>query len=153
MENLQRSLFERCVIDSSVILSSLNPDDCFYEESCEFLMRVKQDSLPCFMSSLGLMECLQVYYRQMQDLDKLDAVFQSFIDWNLDRRLLRFIDLEASFLAYFVAHQHKLSTKTSDSIMALTAKRLNCPLVTWDKQLLAQSGEEFQVVKPNEFFV
>jgi predicted nucleic acid-binding protein len=137
-------------IDSSVFLSGLTTTDPSFAVSKAFLKKIVTGNILIIVPVLVLFEVLHAYFRNTKDLKKTDEVFQNFIDLNIEKKI-RFINIEADFLSYFVARHYEIDLKTLDSVIALVAQKNHCPLVTWDKKLLKNCKGKIQTMTPAEF--
>lgn len=140
---------QKITIDSSVFISSFISNDPHYRDSKKFMAQIIKQQNQILIPITSLMEILHAYFRATNDLNKTDELYQKFIEWNLTRQI-RFLNLEAEELIYFTAHHHRFNLKTADSLVALTAHRQKCPLITWDKQLL-KASPAIDVMTPKEF--
>ncbi len=95
-------------------------------------------------------EVLHNYYRASKNMKETNEVGEEFILLN-QIKMLKIITMEASVLAEFVADHHHFGIKTSDTIVALCAKKSKIPLITWDKQILNISSRTVRTLTPNEF--
>lgn len=138
------------VVDSSVVISSLIESDPSHEFSRNFLSELKKKKQQIILPILAVFEVLHAYFRLCKDQEKTDKLYQALIDWNLTG-FLRIANLEASFLVYFTANHHLFPIKTADCVMALTAHRLQSPLISWDKQLLKNAKKNIQAMTPEKF--
>ncbi len=64
---------------------------------------------------------------------------------------LQISSLEADFLTHFAGHHQQFPLKTSDAVVALTAHREHCALISWDKQMLKVASKEIEVFTPSEW--
>lgn len=138
------------VVDASVLLANFVPHENKHALAKQFLERVKHRKLTLILPVITFCETLQVYFRIFQNRDAQDRLFQEMIDWNIQKNL-RLMNLEAAFLTYFAAHHTLFALKTSDSVLALTAKRFKCPLISWDKQLIQNARPHVQAMTPEKF--
>lgn len=141
---------QKVVIDASVFISSISKDEHFYEDSVALIKKVALEGIQVIVPILTIFEILQSLYRKTHDLKKVDRVYQQLIDLNVSKSLT-IIRLEADFLAFFVTHHHKFPLKTSDAVVALTANRERCPLISWDKQMLKVASENVETFTPKEY--
>lgn len=141
---------QKIVIDASVFISSFSKEEQFYKDSVALIKKIVTEQIQVFVPMLTIFEILQSLYRKTQDLKKVDRAYQQLIDLNVSQSLT-IINLEADFLAYFVTHHHKFPLKTSDAVIALTASREHCPLVSWDKQLLKAASKQIETYTPKEY--
>jgi predicted nucleic acid-binding protein len=141
---------QKVVIDASVFISSVSKDEHFYKDSVALIKKVAAEEIQVVIPILTIFEILQSLYRKTQDMKKVDRVYQQLIDLNVSKSLT-IIRLEADFLAYFVTHHHKFPLKTSDAVIALTAEREHCPLISWDKQMLKAASKNVETYTPTEF--
>lgn len=138
------------VIDASVFLSSLVTHEKYHQESRKFFGMIKKNKIKVHIPILTVFEILSSHFRLINDENITDLIYKELIEWNLTRDL-NIINLEANFLVHFTAHHYLFKLKTSDTVVALTAHYLGYPLVTWDKQMIKESRDKFEVMTPAEF--
>ena len=137
-------------VDSSVFLSSLFKDETNHEISVKFLNCLKKKKIQIIIPMIVYFEVLHNYYRASKNMKETNEVGEEFILLN-QIKMLKIITMEASVLAEFVADHHHFGIKTSDTIVALCAKKSKIPLITWDKQILNISSRTVRTLTPNEF--
>lgn len=147
---MPRAKNKTIVVDSSVIISSLIESDPFHKFSRNFLSELKRKKQQIILPMLAVFEILHAYFRLCKNQEKTDELYQALIDWNLTG-FLRIANLEASFLVYFTANHHLFPIKTADCVIALTAHRLQSPLISWDKQLLKNAKKYLIAITPEKF--
>lgn len=147
---MPRAKKKTIVVDSSVIISSLIKSDLYHEISRNFLTELKKKKQQIILPVLAIFEILHAYFRLCKNQEKTDELYQALIDWNLTG-FLRIANLEASFLVYFTANHHLFPMKTADCVIALTAHRLQLPLISWDKQLLKDTKKYITALTPEKF--
>ena len=142
---------KRIAIDASVFIAKFIPEEPHHEISQKFIEAVIQSGVQIMIPVWTLFEVLHAYYRRSDGaLEKTDGIYKNFIEWNLTRQI-RFVNMEADFLVYFTAHHHRFSLKTADSVVALNAHRLKCPLITWDKKLINSIKGRVEAMTPEKF--
>lgn len=141
---------DKLVIDASVFLSSLFHDEENSEISGKFLEMVKTKNILIVLPMLTLFEVLNTFHRVREDSEATELLHQSFVNMNVSKGLI-LLSLEASFLAHFFAYHERFDLKTSDAIIALTAHREKCPLISWDKKLLKESSKHLNAYTPEEY--
>lgn len=141
---------KKVVIDSSVFLSSFLPNEENSKASKEFFEVIQSEKITIFLSMLTLFEVLHSYYRVTKNSQATEQVHQFFIDLNISKGL-KIMSLEAAALAHFVTRHEDLDIKTSDTVIALTALREKCPLISWDKQMLKAAAKEVEAYTPTGF--
>jgi len=141
---------DKLVVDASVFLSSLFHDEVNSKISAKFLAMVKERNILIVLPMLTLFEVLNTFHRVRKDSEATELLHQSFVDMNVSKGLI-ILSLEAAFLAHFFTYHECFDLKTSDSIMALTAHREKCPLISWDKKLLKESNKHINAYTPEEY--
>lgn len=141
---------DKLVIDASVFLSGLFHDEENSEISGKFLETVRQKNILIVLPMLTLFEVLNTFHRVRKDSEATELVHQSFVDMNVSKGLI-LLSLEASFLAHFFTYHEYFDLKTSDAIVALTAHREKCPLISWDKKLLKEANKYINAYTPEEY--
>lgn len=138
------------VVDSSVFLSALIPEDVFHTQSVRFFSHLEENKIPILIPILVLMEVMQVGYKKMKDPQLLHSWMLTFTRLN-DAKGLRMIPLEAMFFSNFLKFHVSFPLKTSDAIVSVTAAMENLPLISWDKQLVKASRHLVEAHTPSEF--
>lgn len=141
---------KKLVIDASVFVSTFSEGEEFHAESRAFFEEIMGGKTDIFVPILTIFEILQTFYRNTNDTKRVDRINAYLIEMNMSQRL-KVINLEADFLAYFVTHHHEFPLKTSDAVVALTAEREHCPLISWDKQMLKAASKNVETYTPTEF--
>ncbi len=140
---------KQLVVDSSVFISNLISGETNHASSRRFFSFANKNNITLYLPMSGLFEVLHVYLRK-SNKQKRDQLYQKIINANM-KGGIRLINLEATFLLYFVAFHELFSIKTADTVIALTAHRLKLPLITWDKQLIKGSQKNITAMDPETF--
>lgn len=143
-------MYKKVSIDASVFLSSFALNECHSSVSREFFSVVKNKGYVVFIPVLTLFEVLHVYYKHTGDPNLTERILQKFINLNASKTLF-FLNMEADFVTYFTMHHYKFSLKTSDAIVAITAQKSKCPLVTWDNQIIKACNKHIEAMTPIQF--
>lgn len=138
------------VVDSSVFLSALIPEDAFHTQSLRFFSHLEEKKTPILIPILVLMEVMQVGYKKTKDSQLLRSWMLTFTRLS-EAKGLRMIPLESMFFANFLKFHVSFPLKTSDAIVSVTAAIENIPLVSWDKQLVKASRPLVEAHTPTEF--
>jgi predicted nucleic acid-binding protein len=137
-------------IDASVFLSKYFLHESSHSITKHFFDQIEVSKTPIILSILTIFEVLQSFFRINQDRSQTDQIHQEFIDLHI-AGILVITALEAEFLSHFTANHHLFNLKTSDTIVALSAHSHNCPLITWDKQLIKSCRPNIDALTPEEF--
>ena len=130
------------VIDSSVFLSAFWSKDVFTEASETFFRRIPTDAL-VILPSLVIAEVLVNVAKQNPLGIKEALAYLSHF---------RVVDLTLPFLHAIIGGMINVQAlKTSDFIIAATAKLHQATLITWDKRLLAADGLLCPIMKPSDY--
>lgn len=128
-------------IDSSVFISSLGEKDIYSLPSRKFFQRLGNEEI--ILPVLVVAEVLNILGKQKAA--NLKEIYESLISFRL-------IDLNHKLLKELLKIISKnTSLKTSDLIVALTAKIEKAVLITWDKKLLSSASSICSVKTPNEY--
>jgi predicted nucleic acid-binding protein len=132
------------IVDASVWISSLIPQDVFHVLSRDWLAERDHERTPLVLPTLVLPEIAGAVARRLNapDLGREAA-----------RRVQRIKDIR------FVQLDHQLAVEAgqiaatyrlrgADSVYVAVAHTLRLPLVTWDRELLARAGAFVQVLQP-----
>ncbi|MEK7525393.1 MAG: PIN domain-containing protein [Patescibacteria group bacterium] len=121
----------KIVIDSCVYVSHFGIDK-LTPKSKAFFKRISQTDTQIILPALVEAEVLVVLHQNgATRLDKISQLFSQMIFSPLNKELIRGL---TSFI-----ESNQSSLKTSDLIIALTAKLNDAALITWDKQLLGSN--------------
>lgn len=137
-------------IDASVLISSFVFDEEKHPVSKKLLEQLPKSNLIIALSIHGLFECLHAYFRKTKDATKTKQLLEIIMDWSATGRL-KIIPQEAEFFAFFNKTHHFFDIKTADAVMAITALKLKCPLITWDKKLIKAARPHLEAMTPKQF--
>lgn len=128
----------KLIIDSSVFISSLGKEDIYSADSRSFFKKSTNDNI--IIPSLVAAEVVTILRKQ--DAKNVNQILKNMVS-------LTFYPLNEIILKEIVdLPKSTLNLKTSDLIVALTAKIEKGILVTWDKQLLKYGTEICSVKTP-----
>ena len=119
----------KLVIDSSVFISHLGKNDEFTSGSKLFFTTIFEQKEELVIPTLVIAEILTIL--SQQNHTNLKLIYNTFNDFNI-------IDISSNFLEKFVdllIKKHP-SMKTSDLVIAATAKFNDSTLITWDRKIL-----------------
>lgn len=127
------------VIDSNVFVSTLGKPDNFTCESQKFFKNLNSD-IEIILPSLVVMETKVAIFKQNPlTLKPMTKYFQGF----------NIVPLDAQFINSAIRSLQKdILLKSSDLIIALTAKMHQATLVTWDNNLIRYANKLCPVVTP-----
>lgn len=136
---------KKVVIDSSVYISFFSVDDDFSRKTKTFFQELSQHSIKLVHSSLMLAEVAVVLQKKKkQDVEEILQVLQKE----------QVVEVTKEFVEDFVQvvkNMNNLELKTSDCLIAFSARKVDGVLITWDKQLLKEGQKICQVMSPEEF--
>lgn len=132
---------KKIVIDSCVFISHFGKDE-FTNQSKSFFKKISQTNTQIILPALVAAEVLVVLRQNgATNLEKITQIFSQmeFSETNREtiKNLSSLLKINRPYL------------KTSDLIIVLTAKLNKATLVTWDKQLLANSF--YKTITPKEY--
>lgn len=131
------------MIDSSVFVSSIGIDDINTPYSRELFKKIS--SAEILVPTLVIAETLHTLYKQGNTkIDSISKFLFSLKSVGMDQPLLQSI-------VQFLPKSALL--KTSDWLIAATAKINNAALITWDKKLLKYAGIICEVFSPEQFIM
>lgn len=143
-------MIKNIVVDASVFISGFVDADAHNQHARSFFKTIHAKKIRITISVLTFFEILHAYFRATNNMDATDMLYKELIEWNIEKQL-RILNIEASFLAYFGAHHDSINIKTSDAVVALTARRFKYPLITLDKKLLAVASPHINAMTPEKF--
>lgn len=132
------------LIDSSVFISFLGKEDEYTPPSKKFFSFIAPHAVRILLPTLVIAETLVILSQQGQK--------------DIPRILKRLMDLEVIALdTLLVTYMEdllkaiKISLKTSDFIIAATARKYDVPLITWDSRLLSNKNTICTAVSPSRY--
>lgn len=133
----------KLVADSSVFISYFGNDN-FTPDTKLFFSRLDPKTTELVLPSLVIAETLTILSRLEPDRTK--DIFNPL-------QFSKSIPLDHNFLNQLVDHLsiHPSPLKSSDTIIALTAKLQSATLITWDKRLLDNSF--CSTLTPNQYII
>lgn len=130
------------VIDSNVFVSALGKSDEFTYESQKFFKNLKKET-KVLVPALAVMETIVAVFKQNPLIVKV--IIKYFQGLNIIPLDIQFINLSYTNLP------KDIILKSSDLVVALTARIHKATLVTWDKQLLAYAGNICPTTTPIKY--
>lgn len=132
----------KLVIDSTVFVSTLGKPDDFSLNSKKFFTSIEKISvLTLIIPSLVVAETANVLQKQNISLSNLLAYFSGF----------EIVTLDEEFLRQFISSIKNSTLKTSDAIIAITAKIKHAQLITWDSKLLSETNTLCSTSTPTQY--
>lgn len=132
------------VIDSNVFVSALGKPDDFTKDSQRFFKSLDSDT-ELILPSLVVWETVTAIFKQ--NIIALKVVVKYF-------RGLDIIPLDAQYINLAVSYLPKdTNLKSSDLIVALTAKIKEATLITWDIQLLRNTSKFCTALTPKQYLM
>lgn len=132
---------KKIVIDSCVFISHFGKDE-FTSQSKSFFKKISQTNTQIILPALVAAEVLVVLRQNgATNLEKITQIFSQMEFSEINRETIK--DLSS------LLKINRPYLKTSDLIIVLTAKLNKATLVTWDKQLLANSF--YKTITPKEY--
>lgn len=131
------------MIDSSVFVSSIGIDDIYTPKSRELFKKIS--SVEILVPTLVIAETLRTLYKQGNA--KIGSISKFLF-------FLKSVDINQPLLQNIVQYLPKSALlKTSDWLIAATAKINNAVLITWDNKLLKYAGIICEVSSPEQFIM
>ena len=139
----------KLVIDASVFVSLVRPQERFHSQSRDFVRRVQLKGAEVVCPSLVLPECAAAIARQTQDDELVSyalSVISSFPNLSL-------ISLTTSLaeMAVTVARQYKL--RGADSVYVAVAEKFEALFITWDSEVVRRVNRLEQTMTPDTWLV
>lgn len=128
------------VIDSSVFLSALGTEDQFSLNSKKFFQVVPPETT-ITLPALVIAEIIV----NLKKISPLPPEFLKYFEG------MKIINLDFEFLKKLAETKGPDILKTSDFIIALTAKLHQAVLITWDKKHLSSDSDICESITPSEF--
>lgn len=128
------------VVDSSVFVSIFGKRDSFSVVSEKFLQQIKPEFIIILPTLVVAETIVTVGKYNAEIIRTTNEILSQFNLVSLDENFLKWILGVTSF-----------TLKTSDFIIALTAKVSKATLVTWDKQQLSSKNTLCQAITPADY--
>ncbi len=141
---------QKVCIDSSVFLSSFIGNEKHSKYSNDFFKFIYSQSIQISIPVLVLMELLHSFFRATGDSKRTEELFEQMIQLNMDH-ILEITPLESDFLLYFSEFHKSFPCKSSDSIVALHARKQSLPLITLDNILIKACEGQVSAMSPKNF--
>ena len=129
---------EALLLDSSVYISSLNTEDSFHKLTKEFAMQLRNREMEIIVPVLIVLEVANVLRQPAEDVF---CIFEDSLIVNLD------LSLTKSIIPLF----KEIKLKTSDAVIAATAKIYEAGIISWDKKLVKESRKLVDAYTPKEY--
>lgn len=130
----------KLVVDTSVFVSLFGAKDTFSENSQAFFSTLPED-IEIVLPTLVVAETL--FSLAKQNLSTT-AVYEQLMQFTL-------ISLDGPFLEQYKQILAIASLRSSDAIIAATAKLQNARLVSWDSQHLSKANTLCETLSPTQF--
>lgn len=138
---------ERIVIDASVWVSHLQPQDVHHDASHSWLERYAATGNLLIASSFLMLEVAAAISRGTGDSSMgSEAVkaLQSF-------PAMYFISLDAALMLNAIDVATNLQLRAGDAIYVALAHQLNIPLISWDKEQLQKASVLIKAYTPENY--
>jgi len=131
------------ILDSSVYISYLNPQDVLHIETKIFIKAITSPDIDFAVPVIVFLEVGNVLQKILPHFENKDLLrfFEDHAIINLD------IELAKQLLIVF---KH-FNLKTSDAIIAACAKLIDATFVTWDEKLVKGAKSTVNVQTPKTF--
>jgi predicted nucleic acid-binding protein len=137
----------KLVIDASVFVSLVRPQERFHAQSRDFVRRVQLQGAEVMCPSLVLPECAAAIARQTQD-DELVTYALSVISSFPSLKLVA-VTTTLAEVAVSVARQFRL--RGADSVYVAVATQSEATFVTWDNEVVRRFNQLGQVMTPDDW--
>lgn len=134
----------KLVIDSSVFISHLGQNDTFTSISKRLFQILLEQKHTIVIPTIVVAETLTILKKQKQS--NLKAIYNTFNNFDL-------IDLDKKFLDKYVdlLITKGSDMKTSDFIIAATAKFTKSTLITWDQKIIKSAKRICLTLTPKQY--
>ena len=129
---------KKILLDSSVYISSLNTEDIFHRQTKEFAQRLKNKKIEIVVPVLVVLEVANILQQPAED------VFYIFEDGLL-------VNLDLAITKEIIPLLKNIKLKTSDAVIAATAKIYEAGIISWDKKLVKESKKLVFACTPKEY--
>lgn len=131
------------ILDSSVYISYLNPQDSLHEKTKNFINSITSPDTDFMVPIIVFLETGNVLQKTSSGFKNEDLIrfFEDHVIINLD------IEVAQQMLIIF---KH-FDLKTSDAIIAACAKMENATLITWDGKFIKEAKKFVYIQTPKTF--
>ena len=137
----------KLVIDASVFVSLVRPQERFHVQSREFVRQAQLMGAEVICPTLVLPVCAGAIARQTQDNDLVDAtltIISSFPGLSLAGLTKSLAELAAT-----MARQYRF--RGADSVYVAASVQHEAQLITWDEEVVRKFNRLEQVMTPNDW--
>ena len=133
------------VLDASVWISGIRPDETHYQVSRRWLAQRRGDGAPIAVPVHFLVEVASAFSRpvdgsEAEGLDALQTV--------LDERLIERFELDDELAESAARAAARCRIRAGDALYVALAQELDVPLITWDGQVLDRARVLVDVQTP-----
>lgn len=132
------------ILDSSVYISYLNPQDSLHEKTKKFINLITAPDMDFVVPIIVFLEVGNVLQKRLPQFTT-ENLMRFFEDHNV-------IGLNMEIAENLLAVFKKFGLKTSDAIILGTAILNNATLITWDEKLVKKARKLANVQTPTIFF-
>lgn len=136
-------LVEYITVDSSVFVSAFGQRDKFTKESRHFLKETSKNPNIKFVLPTVIVAEVIVSLRKQKKIN-LNEILDSLFKYKL-------IPIDREFLEQYYLYTKNPTLKTSDLIIAATAKINDAILVSWDRKHLSKAQKICKALSPAQY--
>lgn len=137
-------------VDSSVYLSALNEKDPYFSVTQNFFTLSYEREWQIVLPIQVIFEVTNILHRKkFSSKTRQKSFFTRFFE----DPYITVIEQDSLFADFFLKYHIKYQLKTSDAIIAITAKVAESQLITWDQQLISQTRKHLHPGKTPEQFL
>ena len=126
------------LLDSSIYISNLNESDQFHLKTRDFIQKLEKqlEEIEIIVPILIILEVANVLKKTPEEI----------LTFFADSKIIEFnLDLVQKVIPFFKS----INLKTSDAVIAGTAKIYGAELVSWDKKLIKEAKMIVKAYTPN----
>lgn len=129
------------LLDSSIYIASLNPQDSFHAKTKDFLLRLDKDlaDFEIVVPVLIILEVANILKKPAKDVLSIFTGGE-IVEFTLD------------FIEKLISLFKPLKLKAADSTIVAVAKIYQAELISWDKKLIKESKKLLKAYTPEDYF-
>lgn len=134
-------MMKSIVLDSSVYISRLKPQDIFNSKTKDFLLRLEEKK-PDIEIIVPILIVLEVANVLRKPITEVILVFTGG----------QIVELTLDFAEKITPVFESFRLKTSDAVILASAKIHDADLISWDKKLVNEAKKLVRATTPEDFF-
>lgn len=129
------------ILDSSIYIASLNPNDVLNKKTKEFILKLEKepDNIKIVVPVLIILEVANILKKPSQEIL---TIFNGG----------EIVELSFDLIGKLIPIFRLVKLKTSDAIITGCAKIYQAELISWDKKLIKEAKKIVKAFTPKDYF-